>query len=212
NPAVGQEPLVVSFTASASGGTPPYSYSWDFDDGTASIQQNPAHTYPAGNYTAVLVITDGDGETITKTASIAVSSGIPPSGTLLRVSVSPTTARVGDTITASVEVQNIADLYSYEATLNFNDAILDFSSISGGTFLGGMFIQGIPDDGKIRQVAELLLPPADGKSGTGILFTARFVARAQGASQFTLSSVRLVGSSLNDITGFSNVVGTVTIT
>src|SRR5262249_44573331 len=59
-PATGNAPLSVGFTASAPGGTAPYTYSWNFGDGSAtSTAQNPSHTYAAaGTFTATLTATD----------------------------------------------------------------------------------------------------------------------------------------------------------
>ena len=55
----------VSFIGSASGGIPPYSYSWNFGDGSpASTLQNPSNTYSSLNtntYTATLIVTDNGG-------------------------------------------------------------------------------------------------------------------------------------------------------
>jgi PKD repeat protein len=83
-PTSGQVPLNVSFTGSASGGTPPYSYSWNFGDGSAtSTAQNPSHTYSnAGNYTATLTVTDSASPPGTATSSVPISAtpiaGTPP--------------------------------------------------------------------------------------------------------------------------------------
>ena len=60
-PDEGAPPLKVQFTASVeeeSGG--PYSYSWDFGDGSPKVtDQNPVHTYEkVGEYTATLTVTD----------------------------------------------------------------------------------------------------------------------------------------------------------
>jgi PKD repeat protein len=83
-PTSGQIPLNVSFTGSASGGTPPYSYSWNFGDGSAtSTAQNPSHTYTtAGTYTAKLTVTDSasPAKTASSTVSITASpiAGTPP--------------------------------------------------------------------------------------------------------------------------------------
>lgn len=54
----------VGFTASATNGTPPFTYSWDFGDGNTSSLVAPSHTYTAnGVYPVKLTITDAKGET-----------------------------------------------------------------------------------------------------------------------------------------------------
>jgi PKD repeat protein len=54
----------VQFTGLAVGGSPAYTYSWNFGDGTTSALQNPTHTYAAaGTYTATLTVTDSMGNT-----------------------------------------------------------------------------------------------------------------------------------------------------
>jgi PKD repeat protein len=83
-PTSGQVPLNVSFTGSASGGTPPYSYSWNFGDGSAaSTAQNPSHTYSnPGTFTAKLTVTDSASPANTATSSVSISAtpiaGTPP--------------------------------------------------------------------------------------------------------------------------------------
>jgi len=62
-PDEGAPPLKVQFTASVEeeeGG--PWTYAWDFGDGTKSTEQNPVHTYDkVGEYTATLTVTDQKG-------------------------------------------------------------------------------------------------------------------------------------------------------
>ena len=60
-PYSGETGTPIQFTGTASGGTPPYTWSWDFGDGGTSTQQNPTHTYTtAGLYTVTLTVTDSE--------------------------------------------------------------------------------------------------------------------------------------------------------
>jgi PKD repeat protein len=77
----GVAPLPVNFDGSASydpdSSGSVISWSWDFGDGNSSSEANPSHTYQqAGDYTAVLTVTDDLGDTAS--ASTAVISVAPP--------------------------------------------------------------------------------------------------------------------------------------
>lgn len=50
---------VFAFADQTTGGTPAYTYEWDFGDGTVDVAQNPTHVYVnAGTYTVTLTVTD----------------------------------------------------------------------------------------------------------------------------------------------------------
>lgn len=86
------EPPVANFTVSDMTGTAlepvqftdtstgmPYSWHWDFGDGTTSTEQNPEHTYSeAGTYTVSLTATNGLGTSETKSVTITQVAGILP--------------------------------------------------------------------------------------------------------------------------------------
>jgi PKD repeat protein len=75
DPTSGLAPLNVNFTGSATGGTPTYSYSWNFGDGTSSSVQNPSHTYSAiGDYAVILTVTDSRSANANATLGISVGS------------------------------------------------------------------------------------------------------------------------------------------
>jgi len=76
-PTSGTEPLSVDFAASATGGYPPYSFRWDFGDGTSANWANGVHIYCSGTYTATLTVTDQKNSRCTKSYTIAVSE-LPP--------------------------------------------------------------------------------------------------------------------------------------
>ena len=73
-PTSGQAPLTVDFTGSATGGTAPYVYAWDFGDGSAKGSGSTTrHVYRGrGTFTATLVVTDGAGVTVRDTVRVVV--------------------------------------------------------------------------------------------------------------------------------------------
>jgi len=79
-PVSGTAPLTVAFSSAGSKDTDGSvaSYSWNFGDGSsASSSANPAHVYQnAGNYTAVLTVTDNQGAK--GTAALAITVNAPP--------------------------------------------------------------------------------------------------------------------------------------
>jgi PKD repeat protein len=73
----GSAPLVVTFTGGAQGGAPPYTYAWNFGDGTPiSTVQNPSHIFAqSGTYPVVLTITDAKGNHASNTILVQVTGG-----------------------------------------------------------------------------------------------------------------------------------------
>jgi hypothetical protein len=54
----------IPFSAKISGGFAPYSYQWDFGDGSTSTSDAPSHAYKSkGSYTVTLKVTDDKGNT-----------------------------------------------------------------------------------------------------------------------------------------------------
>lgn len=78
-PEKGTPPFPVTFYANAVGGQRPYTYEWDFADGTPlSTEQNPIHIFTMpGYYNVRLTLTDANSRT--HTTYIAVDAGeLPP--------------------------------------------------------------------------------------------------------------------------------------
>src|SRR5207253_2583629 len=68
----------VNLSSSPSGGTTPYSYSWDFGDASAlGTTQNPSHLYAAaGSYTAAVTLTDAAGHSVKGSVVVVVSPAL----------------------------------------------------------------------------------------------------------------------------------------
>ena len=88
---------VVSFTATASGGTPPYAYSWSFGDGATGTGLTTSHTYSSsGSYTVTLTVTDSAGGSAKSTQAIQVS---PVSALVASFTYSPSQPLSGQSVT-----------------------------------------------------------------------------------------------------------------
>jgi hypothetical protein len=58
-------PFTVNFESTTSGGLLPYTFLWDFGDGTTSTLENPTHTYASvGPYDISLTVNDQDSYTV----------------------------------------------------------------------------------------------------------------------------------------------------
>jgi PKD repeat protein len=77
----GPAPLTVNFASAVAGGTPPYTYSWEFGDGTNPVPASAAqHTFIAtGTYDVVLTVDDSCGHTGTGTLTINAYAPVVPS-------------------------------------------------------------------------------------------------------------------------------------
>ena len=73
DPASPGEGDIVTFVASANGGTGPFSFAWDFGDGSVDSGPSTTHVYVAGAYTVTLIVTDSGGGTfsVSKTVTVA---------------------------------------------------------------------------------------------------------------------------------------------
>jgi len=93
--------LAAAFDSTVSFGVPPYTYAWEFGDGTGSSEADPTHVYTVpGFYQVTLTITDSQG-TITSAPPLNVT--VAPSPTLL-IQSNQSTPEVGEPVLLSAVV------------------------------------------------------------------------------------------------------------
>ncbi|MCI4326300.1 MAG: PKD domain-containing protein [Thermoplasmata archaeon] len=113
-PQTGTAPLSVNFTATASGGTPPYSFAWTFGDGGTSTVRNPEHTYETADaYSANLVVTDDASAMASKSWTITVTSPNGPPALTATISATPQSALTTTTVTFASDVSGGTRPYTF---------------------------------------------------------------------------------------------------
>jgi Cohesin domain/PEP-CTERM motif len=106
----------------------------------------------------------------------------------------------------TVRARDVADLYAYQFTLNFDPALLNAQSATEGSFLssaGTTFFSGGDIDngaGSISFVLGTLLGLIEGVSGSGDLATFSFGVTQPGLASFRLSDAFLLDSNGAEIT------------
>lgn len=111
----GPAPLSVRFTGVASGGTPPYTFSWSFGDGATGSGSPVSHTYTSdGIYDVVLTVTDS--KSVTKTApviTITVGGG-GGSQLVVAASASPTSGPAPLRVQFTASASGGTEPYTFE--------------------------------------------------------------------------------------------------
>jgi PKD repeat protein len=78
DPASGTAPLAVWFTSGVGGGQPPYTISWEFQDGTTSSENNPLHIFANfGSYNVRVVAVDALSAVVEGFVTVTVDPAAP---------------------------------------------------------------------------------------------------------------------------------------
>jgi PKD repeat protein len=117
SPLSGPAPLTVTFKGAASGGSPPYSYSWNFGGPLTSTLQNPTHLFSyTGAYSVTLTVTDS--KKATARASISIAAGAHVAGTASSLVAGGTIATTPSSFFSLNTVTNCAKCIASSSAIN----------------------------------------------------------------------------------------------
>jgi PKD repeat protein len=106
-PNVGLAPLTTSMSATASGGTPPYTYNWTLGDGFTASGESISHTYSApANYWVDVSARDGVGQVAQYSFQVFVSFSVS-------ITATPVQGTAPLTVQLTVSASGGATPYSY---------------------------------------------------------------------------------------------------
>lgn len=131
----GDVPLLVSLGGATSGGHGPYSYTWNFGDGSFGTGASPSHRYDAaGTFIATVTAVDGHGDRASSNLTIQVDP-VPQ----VAATVSPINGTVPLRITVSANVQGGGTPYS--AHWSFGDGTNASGLVATHTYrVAGTFV------------------------------------------------------------------------
>jgi hypothetical protein len=115
----------------------------------------------------------------------------------------------GQTVTLSIEVQNINDLLGAQFDINYDSTRLQYNSKTDGNFLDFCTAGDTSTPGTIANLA--CTSTAGAQSGTGTLMTLTFTTTAAGTAPLSFNNIILLDSNSNPITETHNSI-TLTIT
>ncbi|ESU24964.1 hypothetical protein FEDK69T_05230 [Flavobacterium enshiense DK69] len=127
-----QSTVTVPFNNETSGGIAPYSYLWNFGDGTTSTQENPTHAfaYPGGPYTVTLTVTDSNLPTNLVGSQTQIVT-IPGPCTISGIATAVSCANQNN---GSIDVSVSGGTPPYSYSWNGGQTTQDISGLSSGTY------------------------------------------------------------------------------
>lgn len=136
--------------------------------------------------------------------TLLLLAGTPAFAGTIYLQPSTSTVTLADSLTISVNVVGVADLYAFQFDAGFDPTILSAMSVTEGNLFAGLsvfFSPGSVDNaaGTITFVADSLSGPGPGVTADGSLAKILFHTTGAGTAVLNLSNIILLNSNLGDI-------------
>ena len=138
-------------------------------------------------------------------AALLAASSQAWAAPILTAEATPNPATLGSALDVDVRIADIADLYAYQFTLNYNANLLQAVGVLEGAFLGSagqtFSYGGVIDNaaGSISFIFNTLVGDIPGASGSGSLAQIRFETTGIGSAALSFSDLVFLDSGLVDI-------------
>lgn len=131
-------------------------------------------------------------------------AGRPAATTSLMLRPSSTQVAPNETLTVTLQVDNVTDLFTAPMRVKYDNKVLKLTEVTKGDFLGGDGQQVTFSESKVDEQGMAIinmnrLPGAGGISGSGTLVTFKFTAVAPGTSQVALTDLTMRDARLQSI-------------
>src|SRR5205809_1147517 len=159
----------VSLTAIASGGVPPYTYSWNFGDGASGTGRTTTHTYTTvGNYSLILTAHDSASGSAVFTQAVRVVPILPLAASF---TASPTIPDAGQTVTFTATALGGKNPYSYSWNLAGNSKTGNpvSQSFESGTHEISLVVTDSAGTSAISSESLVVLPSSTGVGSVPVL-------------------------------------------
>lgn len=132
---------VTQFISSAWGGSAPYSYFWNFGDGTTSSIADPTHVFAPGTYTVFLTVTDANGcdTTVYGVLSSSCTNGLEENYNQVSFLAYPNPSEGYYTISGKdleqIQVYDLEGRLVYQESLMSNETVVDIREFADGVYV-----------------------------------------------------------------------------
>ena len=139
-------------------------------------------------------------------ASVAFCGGASASvDTIASIVPASASSQLGATFGLTVNIADVADLFAYNLSLNYDPTKVQFISVSEGGFLSNVnttfFIEGVDNGvGRVEFSGTSLLGGDVGATGSGSLLEFLFKASGAGNAAFSLTDAQFLDSAFNELT------------